>query len=107
MMPTLLWHDWLVLLSFFACLAGLGLLVGVRQEQNEDFEQAENVLMLMIFTYWAVHCVALGVQKLALPDWEILLLSLKFTAIISYLLTFACMISLPLNRLAIALRHVE
>nr|WP_290222939.1 hypothetical protein [Trichocoleus desertorum] len=107
MMPTLLWHDWLILLSFFACLAGLGLLVGMPQDQDEDFEQAESMLMLMIFTYWTVHCVALGVQKFALPDWDVLLLSLKFTAILSYLLTFACTISLPLNRLAVVLRQVE
>jgi hypothetical protein len=106
-MPTLLWHDWLVLLSFFACLAGLGLLVGMGQDQDEDPDQAESILMLMIFSYWAIHCVALGIQKFTLPDWEVLLLSLKFTAIISYLLTFACAISLPLNRLAIALRQVE
>jgi len=47
-------------------------------------ELEENKSCWMSFAYWMVYCVAFGIQKMASPDWEILLLSLKLTAILSY-----------------------
>lgn len=99
------WHDYLVLISFAACIVGLWLLSDSNQTQADELEETEQILFRMSFTYWIVYCVAVGIQKLALPDWEILLLSLRLTAALSYFLTFACIVCLPLHRFAV--RQVE
>lgn len=99
------WHDYLVLASFIACIAGLFLLSDANKTQTNDLEEAEQILFRMIFAYWMVYCVAVGIQSITLPDWEIVLLSSKLTAALSYFLTFACIVCLPLHRFAV--RHVE
>ena len=102
---NLIWHDYLVLISFAACVTGMFLLSDDNQTQADDLEETEQTLFKMSFAYWMVYCVAFGIQKIALPDWEILLLSLKLTAALSYFLTFSCIVCLPLHRFAV--RQVE
>jgi hypothetical protein len=104
-MLNLGWHNVLVLISFAACVTGLFLLSDGKQTQADELEETEQTLFKMIFTYWIVYCVTFGSQKIAPPDWEILLLSLKLTAALSYFLTFACAVCLPLHRFAV--RQVE
>ena len=104
-MSNLIWHDFLVFLSSIACVAGLILLSDTKQNSADELEETEQILLRMSFTYWLVYCVAVGIQKIALPDWEILLLSLRITSALSYFLTFACILCLPLHRLAV--RQVE
>lgn len=104
-MPNIAWHDILVLISFFACIAGLLLLADPKQDRANELEETEQILFRMSFSYWLVYCAAIGIQKIVIPDWEILLLSLKIAAALSYFLTFACVVCLPLHRLAV--RQVE
>jgi hypothetical protein len=99
------WHSAIVVLSFAASIAGLVLLSDVKDWEASELEETEAILFRMSFAYWLVYCVAIGIQKLALPDWEILLLSLKITTALSYFLTFACILCLPLHKFAV--RHVE
>lgn len=100
-MPHLSWHDYLMTFSFFAAIAGIALLFSTNQAYESDWEITDRVLMLMTFTYWLVYCVAVGLQHLILPQWEVLLWSVKLTAILAYLLTAACVLSLPLHRVSI------
>lgn len=102
-----IWHDYLNLASFFASVAGLYILLGKKQDQQADQEVADQVLFSMAFAYWIVHCVAIGAQKWICPDWTTCMLSLKWTAVISYLLTFSCALSLPLHRIASTRQPVE
>ncbi len=102
---NLIWQDFIVFLSFAACIAGLFLLSDAKQTKVNELEETEQILFRMSFAYWMVYCVSFGIQKIALPDWEILLLSLKLTSTLSYFLTFACVLCLPLHRLAV--RQVE
>ena len=104
-MLNLGWHDYLVLISFAACVAGLLLLSDGKQTQADELEETERTLFSMSFSYWIVYCVAFGIQKICLPDWEVVLLNLRLTAALAYFLTFACILSLPLHRLAV--RQVE
>jgi hypothetical protein len=99
------WHDYLVLISFAACIAGLFLLPDDSQTQGNEMEETERSLLSMSFAYWMVYCVAVGIGKICSPESEIVLLSLRLTAAFSYFLTFACVLSLPLSRIAV--RHVE
>ena len=99
------WHDYIVLISFIACITGLLLLSDANQTQANDLEETEQILFRMSFAYWMVYCVAVGIQIVLPSDWEIPLLSLKLTTALSYFLTFACVVCLPLHRFA--MRQVE
>ncbi|MBW4502429.1 MAG: hypothetical protein KME57_23390 [Scytonema hyalinum WJT4-NPBG1] len=101
---NLVCHDFFVLLSFMACIAGL-LLLWERKQQKDEAEETERILFKMSFSYWLVYCVAFAIQKIVLPDWETIMMSLRITAALSYFLTFSCIVSLPLHKLAV--RHVE
>lgn len=86
--------------SFFAAIVGIALLFQGSQAYESDWEITDRVLMLMTFTYWLVYCVAVGLQRFILPQWELLLWSVKLTGILAYLLTTACVLSLPLHRVS-------
>ncbi len=94
------WQEVLTISSFFACIAGILLALSGSSTQDTEVEDTNRMLFLMSFTYWMVYCVAEGLQKLIAADWEVLVLSLKLTAIICYFLTFACILSLPLHHIA-------
>lgn len=101
---NLVCHDSFVLLSFIACIAGLVLLWEGKQQKNE-VEETEKILFRMSFSYWLVYCVAFAIQKMVLPDWETVMMTLKITAALSYFLTFSCIVSLPLHKFSV--RRVE
>lgn len=100
-MPHCSWHDYLLILSFFASIAGLALLLTDKESQPTEVAAVDRMLFLMAFTYWLVFCVAFGAQKVIHPEWETLLLSVKFTGVIAYLLTATCVLSLPLHRVSV------
>jgi hypothetical protein len=104
-MLNLTGYELLLLVSLIASIAGLVLLDNAKDTQADDIEDAERSLLMMTFGYWMLHCIAVGLQKVILPDWEIVLINLKITAALSYLLTFACVLSLPLHRMSV--RQVE
>jgi hypothetical protein len=97
-------HDFFVLLSFVACIVGLWLLWDEKQAEDE-LQETEQILFRMSFSYWLVYCIAFGIEKIVLPDWESVLLTLRITTALSYFLTFSCVLSLPLHKLAV--RHVQ
>lgn len=99
-MPNFICHNSFVFLSFFACIIGLFLVVDIKKTQASDIEDEERMLLMMSFTYWLVYCVSFGIQKLALPEWDTLLLSLKLTNLFAYFLTFTCVLVLPLRLIA-------
>jgi len=92
-------HDFFVMLSFGACIAGLVILWD-KEQQETEMQQTEKILFRMSFSYWLVYCVAFGIEKIVLPEWEALIMSLKMTTALSYFLTFSCIICLPLHRFA-------
>jgi hypothetical protein len=93
-------HEFVVVVSFLASIAGLALLWNIKPSDNET-EETERILFRMSFSYWLVYCVAFGVQKLIIPDWENIAMTLKLTTALSYFLTFSCIVSLPLHKFAV------
>ena len=87
------------MLSFVACVAGLGLLWDKEQFETE-MQETEKILFRMSFSYWLVYCVAFGIEKTVLPLGEAVLMSLRMTTALSYFLTFSCVICLPLHKFA-------
>ena len=105
-MVELNWHDYIVIISFVAAIAGLLLLGDNRNsEAADDRTLSEEILIKMSFTYWIVYCISVFALKLHLPEESWLLHSLKLTTILSYLLTASSILSLPLQRMAV--RRVE
>ncbi|MBE9106431.1 hypothetical protein IQ229_16300 [Nostoc cf. edaphicum LEGE 07299] len=93
-------HESVVAVSFVACIIGLLLLWDCKQQTNE-MEETERILFRMSFSYWLVYCVAFGIEKIVLPDWESVLMTLRITTALSYFLTFSCIVSLPLHKFAV------
>jgi hypothetical protein len=106
-MTELIWQDGVVGASFVACIAGLILLFTTHRKPSDEVEATDLILLMMSFTYWLVYCVAFGLQKLVSSNWEMMLFSLKLTTIITYFLTFTCILSLPLHRFAASQRIQE
>ncbi|PSB46480.1 hypothetical protein C7B67_20200 [filamentous cyanobacterium Phorm 6] len=113
-MVELNWHDYVVILSFVASIAGLLLLGDIRNSQPTDDSVrdsfadrtlSEEILIKMSFTYSIVYCISVFGLKLHLPEESWLLHSLKLTTVLSYLLTASSILSLPLQRMAV--RRVE
>lgn len=98
--PPSSWHDSVVLVSCIAASLGLGLLLSDRQPQQTEIEAADRVLLLSSFAYWLVYCVAFTAQKFINPEWDWLLMGVKLTGVIAYLLAATSIMSLPLHRFA-------
>ena len=95
------WHNLLMIFSFGACIIGLLLLIDTKSDKANELEESEQILFRMTFAYWMVYCICAGMQKVGLPDWEVMVMSVKITAALSYFLTFACILCLPLHRLSV------
>ncbi|MBW4614701.1 MAG: hypothetical protein KME21_15770 [Desmonostoc vinosum HA7617-LM4] len=93
-------HEFVVAVSFVACIVGLVILWDGKQQEDE-FEETEKILLRMSFSYWLVYCVAFAIEKVVLPEWENILVTLKITTALSYFLTFSCILSLPLHKFAV------
>ncbi|MBK1987069.1 hypothetical protein A0J48_005875 [Sphaerospermopsis aphanizomenoides BCCUSP55] len=99
-LTNLFCHEFVVAVSFVACIAGLLLLWDSNKDQDES-QATEEVLLRMSFAYWLVYCVAFGIEKMVVPNWEGLTMTLKITTALSYFLTFSCILSLPLHKFAV------
>jgi hypothetical protein len=101
-MPTvnLCCHEFVVAISSIACILGLWLLKDCNQA-IDDFQQTEESLLRMSFAYWLVYCIAFGIEKVFLWDWDVIIVSLRITIALSYFLTFFCILSLPLHKFAV------
>ncbi len=104
-MVELNWHDYLVIVSFVASIAGIVLLGDRNSQPTDDRTLSEEILIKMSFTYWTVYCISVFALKLHIPEDNWLLHSLKLTTVLSYLLTASSILSLPLQRMAV--RRVE
>ncbi|MFM5982026.1 MAG: hypothetical protein ACKO9I_16010 [Sphaerospermopsis kisseleviana] len=93
-------HEFVVAVSAVACMVGLLLLWDSKQETSEA-QVTEETLLRMSFSYWLVYCLAFGIEKMVLPHWEGLTMTLKITTALSYFLAFSCILSLPLHKFAV------
>ncbi len=96
--PTL-WIEYVRFASFVASAIGLYILYNDASTQK-DFGESNWNLMAFSFGYWAMNCVAHATQQWLCPDCATMWLSVKFTDLFSLLLTFSCLMSLPLNQIA-------
>ena len=93
-------HEFVVAISAVASIVGL-LLLCERKKEKDEIEVTEKTLLRMSFSYWLVYCLAFGVEKMVLTDWEGVIMTLKITTALSYFLTFSCVLSVPLHKFAV------
>jgi hypothetical protein len=96
-MPILSWHDYLLLLSGLASVAGLYLCCEPQAEDPTEFEAARETLVRMTFVYWFVYCSSKLGEQVCVAASQGLTCSLHLLGLLSYLLTFCCILSLPLH----------
>ena len=98
-------HDYVVMVSFVASIAGIVLLGDRNSQPTDDRTLSEEILIKMSFVYSIVYSISVLGLKMPLPEDNWLLASLKLTTVLSYLLTASSILSLPLQRMAV--RQIE
>jgi hypothetical protein len=96
-MPILSWHDTVLLISGLASVVGLYFFCQPQIVELTEAEAAQETLVRMTFVYWLVYCGAKfseQVCEVVSQDW---ICSLHLLRLLSYLLTFCCVLSLPLH----------
>lgn len=97
------------ILSLSACGAILGLLISLSKPSLTSLptisELTKDNLIRMVFLYWLLYCVAEGLEKFISVEAIALIAILRLIAMISYVLTFCCLLSLPLYHLDIRHHH--
>ena len=102
-MLSLSWHDSLLLTSALA--SALGIVILLRREclfTHEDIDEptaAEETLLRMAFIYWLAYCITFVLQRLGSDAPHSYLVTLKLTGMLTYLLTFCCILGLPLHHI--------
>jgi hypothetical protein len=94
--------DLLTIISAIACIAGLGIIFGLRQRPGNEAEANDEYMFAAVFTYWLVHCLTVGLMRM---DWqgggEVWALSLKMLSALTYFVTWASVLCLPLQRISV------
>jgi hypothetical protein len=100
-MLELNWHDYLVMVSCVASIAGLVLLGDRNSQPTDDRTLSQEMLIKMSFIGWIVYCISVAGLKLHLPEDNWLSLSFQLSTVISYLLTVSSILSLPLQHITV------
>lgn len=96
---SLSWQHDLLLVSGLAAIVGLLLLLLDTPAQDER-SATERGLLLMSFGYWLVYCVSVGLRHLPC-DTPLVVTNIKILGALAYLLTFTCILSLPLHKFSL------
>ncbi|WP_404784616.1 hypothetical protein [Altericista sp. CCNU0014] len=96
-MQTLSWHDSILLVSCFASVAGLYFYGRSQAEDPTDAEAAHETLVRLSFVYWLVYCASNWGEQICASSSQGLACSLRVLGLFSYILTFSCVLSVPLH----------
>lgn len=96
-MPIVSWHDSLLLFSSFTSVVGVGYAYRIALKDPTESEAMQETMVRLTFVYWIVFCLSsLGDRFFSfLPhDWSC---RLKILSLLCFMLTFCCLLSLPLH----------
>mgnify|MGYP003547824271 CR=1 FL=1 len=96
-MWNLSWHESLVIFSCFTSVAGLMVFCRVQDKDPTEAEAMQETLVRMTFVYWIVHCISSFGDRIGDAMPQDLACSLRILALLSYVLTFCCVLTLPLQ----------
>lgn len=96
-MPILSWHDAVLLVSCFTSIAGLYVFGRSHIEEPTEAEAAHETMVRLSFVYWIVYCCAYWGERICAASAPDLECSLRILALLSYILTFSCVLSVSLH----------
>jgi hypothetical protein len=96
-MPILSWYDSALLISGLASVVGLCFFCQPQTVELTEAEAAQETLVRMTFVYWLVYCGAKFGEYVCAAGPQDWICSLHLLRLLSYLLTFCCVLSLPLH----------
>jgi hypothetical protein len=96
-MPFISWHDWILVISSIASVAGLYFYGRSPIKVPSEAEAAQETLVRLTFVYWIVYCCAHWGEQACTALSPSLTCSLRLLMLLSYLLTFCCALSMPLH----------
>jgi hypothetical protein len=96
-MWNLSWHEYLVILSCFTSVVGLIAFGRNQDEDPTDAQAMQETLVRMTFAYWIVHCLSSFSDRIGDIMPQDFACSLRILALLSYVLTFCCVLTLPLQ----------
>lgn len=96
-MPTLAWHDGVLLLSCVTSLVGLCWVCQSPIAEPTEAEAAQETMVRLTFVYWMVYCLAHWASQLCDGSPHPVACSLRLMTLFAFLLTFCCVFSLPLH----------
>jgi hypothetical protein len=96
-MWNLSWHEYLVILSCFTSMGGLIACGRAEDKDPTEAEAMQDTLIRMTFVYWIVYCISSFSDRIDTVMPQDLACSLRILALLSYVLTFCCVLTLPLQ----------
>jgi hypothetical protein len=91
------WHDYIILISSIASAAGLYFYGRSPLENPSDAEATQETMTRLTFVYWMVYCCSHWGAQACVGFSPSLTYSFRFLMLMSYILTFCCVLSLPLH----------
>jgi hypothetical protein len=96
-MPILSWHDALLLFSGLTSAIGVGYTYRFAMKDPTDSQATQETLVRLTFVYWTVFCLSsLSERFLSFLPYD-LSCRLKILTLLCFMLTFCCLVSLPLH----------
>jgi hypothetical protein len=87
----------MIVISSIASGAGLYLYGRSPIKNPSEAEATQETMTRLTFVYWMVYCFAYWGAQACLEFSQSLTYSFRFLMLLSYLLTFCCVLSLPLH----------
>ncbi|MGB8700030.1 MAG: hypothetical protein WCD18_11495 [Thermosynechococcaceae cyanobacterium] len=96
-MTALSWHDYLLITSCLTSAVGLTVFCHCPIPEPNAAEATQETLVRMTFIYWMLYCLSRLGQLWCDSTAQDFVCSLRVLALLSYVLTFCCVVSLPLH----------
>jgi hypothetical protein len=96
-MPILSWHDSILLFSCLTSAVGVGYTYRISVKDPTESEAMRETMIRLTFVYWVVFCLStLGDRFSTFLPYD-LSCRFKILSLLGFMLTFCCVISLPLQ----------
>jgi hypothetical protein len=96
-MWNLSWHEYLVTLSCFTSVVGLIAFGRAQDKDPTESKAMQETVVRMTFVYWIVYCLSSFGDRMGDLMPQDFACSLRILALLSYVLTFCCILTLPLQ----------
>jgi hypothetical protein len=106
-MPILSWHDSILLCSSLTSIMGIGYSYRIALKDPTESEAMQETMVRLTFVYWTVFCLAsVGDRFFTFLPYD-LSCRFKILSLLCFMLTFCCLLGLPLHLIEQRQRQAE